>query len=145
MQFLQGIVRHSPDAYLDKKQELLEARRGVEVGKATVWRALRRSGFTMKKARIFLLFSGINIKAAAYIETSLLEMRLSEVRPSELYIAINMVPSLHQSRLFSWMKALSIVELLFMERHGHCQGNVLYEIPFLSEGDGKEMNIQLIT
>jgi len=50
VQFLRGLVRHSPDAYLDEMQELLETRRGVDVGKATVWRALVRSGFTMKKA-----------------------------------------------------------------------------------------------
>ena len=71
-------------------------------------------------------------------------MHLSEVRPSELYIAINMVPILCQSRLFLSMKAPSIVELLFVERHGHCQGNVQSEILSLSEGDGKEMNIQLV-
>ena len=54
-QFLQGLVRHTPDAYLDEMQELLETRRGVAVGKATVWRALIRSGFTLKKVH-FALF-----------------------------------------------------------------------------------------
>ncbi|KJA17558.1 hypothetical protein HYPSUDRAFT_146386, partial [Hypholoma sublateritium FD-334 SS-4] len=38
-----------PDAYLDEMQELLETRQGVAVSKSSVWRALMRSGYTMKK------------------------------------------------------------------------------------------------
>ncbi|KAF8800956.1 hypothetical protein BYT27DRAFT_7008402, partial [Phlegmacium glaucopus] len=53
VQFLQGLVRHSPNVYLDEMRELLETRRGINVGKPTVWRALIRSGFTMKKASSF--------------------------------------------------------------------------------------------
>lgn len=48
-QFLQGQVRFSPDIYLNELRELLEERRGIEVSDATLWRSLRRSGFTMKK------------------------------------------------------------------------------------------------
>lgn len=48
-QFLHGTVRQSPDIYLDEIRQLLEDRRGVVVSDATAWRALRRSGFTMKK------------------------------------------------------------------------------------------------
>jgi transposase len=48
-QFLQGQVRFSPDIYLTELRELLEERRGVEISDATLWRSLRRSGFTMKK------------------------------------------------------------------------------------------------
>jgi len=40
LQYLCGLVRHSPDAYLDEMQTLLEERLGVEVHRATVWRAL---------------------------------------------------------------------------------------------------------
>ena len=47
--FLRGIVRHSPDLYLDEMRELLETHCGVEVTDSTVWRALSRTRFTMKK------------------------------------------------------------------------------------------------
>lgn len=49
VQFVRGIVRHSPNVYLDELQELLEERCGTKVNEATIWRALSRSGFTMKK------------------------------------------------------------------------------------------------
>ena len=48
-QFLHGHLRHSPDIYIDEMKELLESRVGIEVDDSTIWRALRRSGFTMKK------------------------------------------------------------------------------------------------
>lgn len=135
VQFLQGLVRHSPDAYLDEMQELLEMHRGVDVGKATVWRALIRSGFTMKKARFFSVLPSTNIET--YIDTSSLEMHWSEARPSALSTAINMVPTLLPDRLFLSTKAPSTAELLFVERHGHYRGNVQYEILSLFEGGGK--------
>ncbi|KAJ7726446.1 Homeodomain-like protein, partial [Mycena maculata] len=47
--FLCGLVRHSPDLYLAELQEVLEDRLGVQVHEATLWRSLRRCGFTMKK------------------------------------------------------------------------------------------------
>ncbi|KAJ7474619.1 Homeodomain-like protein [Mycena galericulata] len=47
--FLCGIVRHSPDIYLAELQEVLEDRLGVEVHESTLWRPLKRWGFTMKK------------------------------------------------------------------------------------------------
>ncbi|KIK24913.1 hypothetical protein PISMIDRAFT_97690, partial [Pisolithus microcarpus 441] len=37
------------DLYLDELQQMLEASCGVNVSRATVWRTLSRSGFTMKK------------------------------------------------------------------------------------------------
>ncbi|KAF9490687.1 hypothetical protein BDN71DRAFT_1343785, partial [Pleurotus eryngii] len=46
---IQGAVQYSPDVYLDELQEMLGGRLGVEVSLSTVWRALRRSGFTLKK------------------------------------------------------------------------------------------------
>ncbi|KAK7054183.1 hypothetical protein R3P38DRAFT_1486142 [Favolaschia claudopus] len=49
VQFLTGIVRHSPDVYLDELREMLENRRGIEVTEATIWRTLKRCGFTVKK------------------------------------------------------------------------------------------------
>ena len=34
---------------MDEMKDLLESRIGVEVDDSKIWRALRRSGFTMKK------------------------------------------------------------------------------------------------
>ncbi|KAJ6456076.1 Homeodomain-like protein [Mycena sanguinolenta] len=49
IRFLTGVVRHSPDVYLDELREIIEEKRGTEVSEATIWRTLRRCGFTMKK------------------------------------------------------------------------------------------------
>ena len=48
-QFLQGSIRHTPDAYLDELRDALRKRAGKDVSVTTVWRTLRRSGFTMKQ------------------------------------------------------------------------------------------------
>ena len=114
----------------------MEARRGIDVSKATVWRALIRSGFTMKKAQLFLDLPSINILSPP-IDTSSLGMHWNEVRPSELFPAIVLAPSLLRSRWFSLTKAPSIAELPFVARHGHYRGNVQYRILSLSEGGGK--------
>ncbi|KAH7917786.1 hypothetical protein BV22DRAFT_985652, partial [Leucogyrophana mollusca] len=55
VRFLQGTIRHSPDLYLDELREVLEERCGVEVSEPTIWRALRRSSFTLKKVSCSLL------------------------------------------------------------------------------------------
>ncbi|KAJ7145426.1 Homeodomain-like protein [Mycena crocata] len=49
IRFLNGVVRHSSDVYLDELQEMLEDKRGTAVSEATIWRCLKRCGFTMKK------------------------------------------------------------------------------------------------
>ena len=41
--------------YLDELQEVFATSSGVEVSHSTVWRTLRRAGFTMKKVVILLL------------------------------------------------------------------------------------------
>ena len=48
-QFLQGSIRHKPDAYLDELRDALRKRAGKDISVTTVWRTLRRSGFTMKQ------------------------------------------------------------------------------------------------
>jgi transposase len=49
MQFLLGTINTTPDFFLDELQEILQVYRGVNVSQATVWRTLKRAGFTMKK------------------------------------------------------------------------------------------------
>lgn len=51
-QFLLGTIRRSPDLYLDELQEMMAVSCGIDVSRSTVWRTLRRAGFTMKKVRI---------------------------------------------------------------------------------------------
>jgi len=43
------VINQKPDIYLDKLRALLAERSGVVVHESTIWRALTRSGFTMKK------------------------------------------------------------------------------------------------
>ena len=49
LELLEGTIRHTPDAYLDELREVVQARTGKDVSAATIWRALHRSGFTIKK------------------------------------------------------------------------------------------------
>ena len=52
LQFLLGVIQKSPDLYLDELKEMLTASSGVEVSHTTIWQALRRAGFTMKKVSV---------------------------------------------------------------------------------------------
>ena len=49
VQFLEGMIRLKPDAYLDELKDTIRQRTGKTVSLATTWRALTRAGFTMKK------------------------------------------------------------------------------------------------
>ncbi|KAJ7241044.1 Homeodomain-like protein [Mycena haematopus] len=62
--FLCALVRHSPDLYLAELQEILEDRLGVSVDHSTLWRSLRRCGFTMKKVSSDSAHNPILISAA---------------------------------------------------------------------------------
>jgi transposase len=42
-------VECAPDLYLDEMQEMLAMHYGQEVSRSTIWRALSKSGMTMKK------------------------------------------------------------------------------------------------
>ena len=52
LQFLQGSIRHTPDAYLDELKEALQEWTGVSASQSTIWRILTASGFTMKKVSL---------------------------------------------------------------------------------------------
>ncbi|KAF8120494.1 hypothetical protein EV363DRAFT_91316 [Boletus edulis] len=49
VEFLLDVIQKAPDSYLDELQEMLGVSSGVEVSRATIWRSLRRAGFTMKQ------------------------------------------------------------------------------------------------
>ncbi|KIK74203.1 hypothetical protein PAXRUDRAFT_91192, partial [Paxillus rubicundulus Ve08.2h10] len=49
VEFLLGTIEKAPDLYLDELQEMLAASCGRTVSKSTIWRTLRKTGFTMKK------------------------------------------------------------------------------------------------
>jgi hypothetical protein len=48
-QYLVGIILQKPDTYLDELQQILRQQIGVDVSQPTIWRALDRRGYTMKK------------------------------------------------------------------------------------------------
>jgi transposase len=54
-QFLFGTIRHTPDLYIDELQEMLAVNCGQDVSRSTIWRMLRRGGFTLKKVSDFML------------------------------------------------------------------------------------------
>jgi len=47
--FIQGTISKTCDTYLDELQETLRDSCGVDASAQTIWRALKRSGFSMKK------------------------------------------------------------------------------------------------
>jgi len=49
IQCLFGVIDRNPDLYLDELQEVLSQQCGKDVSKSTIWRALSKGGFTMKK------------------------------------------------------------------------------------------------
>ncbi|KIK85510.1 hypothetical protein PAXRUDRAFT_40987, partial [Paxillus rubicundulus Ve08.2h10] len=53
VEFLLGTITKTPDLYLDELQEVLAVSCGCMVSHATIWRTLRRAGFTMKKVGIY--------------------------------------------------------------------------------------------
>ena len=62
--YIEAFIAHSPDAYLDELRTQLEEVCGVKVHESTVWRALKRRGFTLKKVSIwtFMLVSQVSIR-----------------------------------------------------------------------------------
>lgn len=53
IQYIFGVINRTPDVYLDELQEMLDVNCEQEVSRATIWRALTRQGFTMKKVCSF--------------------------------------------------------------------------------------------
>ncbi|KIK95007.1 hypothetical protein PAXRUDRAFT_141690 [Paxillus rubicundulus Ve08.2h10] len=51
VEFLLGTIEKAPDLYLDELPEMLAASCGRTVLKSTIWRTLRKTGFTMKKVK----------------------------------------------------------------------------------------------
>ena len=60
LQFLHGSVSHNSDVYLDELQEDLQQICGVSVSKISIWKALRQSGYTMKKGMLMFCYCVIN-------------------------------------------------------------------------------------
>ncbi|KAJ7138028.1 Homeodomain-like protein [Mycena epipterygia] len=54
--YLQGCLDLSCDKYLDELQLGLQETCGRIISQSTVWRALKRSGYTMKKVRYIMIF-----------------------------------------------------------------------------------------
>ena len=52
LQYIQGVLDKNCDAYLDELQESLQEACGVGASTTMVWRALKRSGYSMKKVKI---------------------------------------------------------------------------------------------
>ena len=70
LQYLKCCISRSADAYLDELKEHLEDMCHVRVSLSTIWRALRREGFTMKRVRqhyvYFIIFQALNIDVLDY-------------------------------------------------------------------------------
>ena len=51
-QFLELKIASTPDIYLDELQRDLKVEKGLYVDTATIWRALRRRGYTHKRVNM---------------------------------------------------------------------------------------------
>lgn len=51
IKFIIGNIRQRNDLYLNELHEMLSNRIGVSVDDSTIWKALHKKGFTMKKVR----------------------------------------------------------------------------------------------
>ncbi|KDQ15261.1 hypothetical protein BOTBODRAFT_90220, partial [Botryobasidium botryosum FD-172 SS1] len=47
--YLRQVIAQTPDVYLDELRESLYETYGKHVSDSTIWRALKKAGFTMKK------------------------------------------------------------------------------------------------
>jgi hypothetical protein len=66
MQVLFAMVEDTPDMYLEELRVQLQSHCGIQVSMSTIWRALTRGGYTMKKVchRGALPVSGFTIPSA---------------------------------------------------------------------------------
>ncbi|KAH9918677.1 Homeodomain-like protein [Fomitopsis serialis] len=58
-EFIQGLIEHSPDSYLMELRDRLQEIHGVQVDMSTIWRTLKKLGFTYKKACTSVLAMGM--------------------------------------------------------------------------------------
>ncbi|KZP21980.1 hypothetical protein FIBSPDRAFT_664694, partial [Athelia psychrophila] len=110
-------VRHKPDVYLDEMRELLEKRRGTAVNDSTIWRALKRSGFTMKKisrrnARPTAISMAPNTRQNR--QSSLTKAHLTDVQPYVVVLGLFRVNKLRgKPSFYSLLPALSLDGILY--------------------------------
>ena len=55
IQHLFNTVSTAPDLYLDELRLELQERLGISVSMSTIWRALRKGGYTMKRVRYVMI------------------------------------------------------------------------------------------
>jgi hypothetical protein len=125
-----GTARQTPDIYLDELRETLSTHCGVNVSESTVWRTLRRAGFTMKKVRR-ACFTTWNVMTVNIYMFAAYTHRSSVPQRSALHILLESA-AIPLNRLFSWMKVQLIGEhriedtLGQFEEHKHSAKLFLY-------------------
>ncbi|KAI0342124.1 hypothetical protein BDW22DRAFT_1331436, partial [Trametopsis cervina] len=107
------IVEHSPHLYLDELQDILRERRHLSIDTSTIWRALHRSGLTLKRVRM-------NVNGSC--------------------TAIRMVTTSLLSRLSLWMKVRSIDVHQSVSAHGLSRESGLISHLFLSVANALSLN-----
>jgi hypothetical protein len=126
-------VQRAPDIYLKELQDMISMNCGVDVSISTLWRTLRRAGFTMKKVR-----SPSPHFTSAYLLVKTYRLR-SELLSNQLTSDSNIsqesanIPLLS---LFLWMKALWIAVHHIVAGLGLFEEQRPNERPFLSGEEG---------
>jgi hypothetical protein len=126
-------VNNVPDIYLDELQMELHDAFGVNADKSTIWRALRRSGYTMKK-----VCTGYSYIHASYSHLNL--SYLARLLSGALKNALTLQRVLERTKLNSWF-LLTRVQLTAVRHTEDGLGRYVVARPygrlFLYVGDGK--------
>ncbi len=92
LKFLQNEVKGSCDAYLDELRKELEAVAGKKVSDSTVWCALRRSGYTMKKVSSGCVSMSANL--IVHVQLTKIVIERNELKHEEFrqHMALSYLP-----------------------------------------------------
>ena len=113
--------------FLDELVDELREVRGLEVDQSTVWRALHRSGFAMKKVCSTSLVEHSLMSLSGRLHVS----RWSGVQQSVLNTSQTLASTFLRSSLCLLMGALVITTLHIEVKHGHFRAQELYRKHFL--------------
>ena len=126
-QYLHGSLSRNCDGYLDELRAGLAAMCGIHVSISSVWRALRRSGYTMKKVCMYCYISN----STDSVPCSSRSQRSSAVRKSALRTYIKLVFATRQISLYLSTRAYVIIVHVIVVVRGLFKGRERYGRPFL--------------
>jgi hypothetical protein len=141
-QWLHATLNNTPDLYLDDLHEELKEECGVSVSLSTIWQALVRSGYSMKKVHFHLIYSPYS---DGHIYTgSLPELQLNEAQKNRVNLQHALAP-MKLTNLCLLMRVQLTGEQHIVEGLGRYVGGKLREKCFSAMADGKYLSPSVFT